>query len=119
MSSTDAFVMLLDEQTGTYLLRENSNNELRFSVRSKLPKSEENATNNVKLVGHIVLRKDESGGWNGPCSVTENLPDEGKLVVKTMVRKCQFVILALDILYTLNAYLSPRSARNTKLSMLL
>ena len=63
MNSTDAFMMLLEEETGTYLLRENSNNELRLSVRSKLPRTEENAINNVKLVGHIALRKDESGGW--------------------------------------------------------
>ena len=25
--------------------------------------------------------KDDRGGWNGPCRVIENLPDEGKLIV--------------------------------------
>ena len=64
MDSTDAFLKLLEEEAGTYLLRENSRKELRLSVRSQLPNDYGQESDSVKLVGHIALRKDETGfGW--------------------------------------------------------
>ena len=65
MSSTDAFLTLLHEPKGTYLLRGNSEGDLRFSIRSQLDQDpEESEEQSVKLVGHIMLRRDEKGqGW--------------------------------------------------------
>ena len=59
--------MLLNEAKGTYLLRENSRGELRFSVRSQVDNVQFQGAeigNCVKLVGHISLIKDKNGcGW--------------------------------------------------------
>merc|ERR1712223_1341406 len=52
MSSTDAFLTLLHEPKGTYLLRGNSEGDLRFSIRSQLDQDpEESEEQSVKLVG--------------------------------------------------------------------
>ena len=63
MDSTEAFVKLLGEEKGTYLLRETPQKELRFSVRSKANDTGD-PNDTVKLVGHVMLKKDQSGfGW--------------------------------------------------------
>lgn len=64
MDSTQAFMKLIHEETGTYILRETPQKELRFSVRSTLAKTDGDQSDNVKLVGHIIVKKDENGfGW--------------------------------------------------------
>ena len=65
MESPEAYLLLLDEEKGTYLLRENSRGELRFSVRSQIDNINcGGSSGGVKLVGHIVLSKDEDEyGW--------------------------------------------------------
>ena len=65
MDSTAAFLTLLHEPKGTYLLRENDKGDLRFSVRSQLEHDpDDDERNSVTLVGHIMLRRDEKGqGW--------------------------------------------------------
>ena len=64
VESTEAFTMLLDEREGTYLLRETSQKELRFSVRSTIAKEVHGQpSDEVKLVGHIRLTKDDETGF--------------------------------------------------------
>ena len=65
MDSTAAFLTLLHEPKGTYLLRENDKGDLRFSVRSKLDQDpDDHEQDNIRLVGHIMLRRDEKEkGW--------------------------------------------------------
>ena len=67
LESDQAYLMLVNEPKGTYILRENSRGEPRFSVRSQVDTVQFQGAetgNCVKLVGHITLTKDKNEfGW--------------------------------------------------------
>ena len=60
MSSDEAYACMVGQEKGAFIVRLNEEGGLRLSIRSTLEHDE----NLPKLVGHIIIRRNEEGhGW--------------------------------------------------------